>query len=220
MISILLVDDHALFREGVRGLLASQPDLDVVGEASSVAEAIACARRLQPDLILMDFGLPDGSGLEATNAILADLPEVKIVFLTFHDDDERLFAAIRAGAKGYVLKNVTTTEMLAYLRGVGKGQAALSPAMTARILEEFARQPRLQDRVQVVDAELTPREREVLAQLATGASNHDIARHLVISENTVKNHVHSILAKLNLQNRREASRFAQASQLDAQPHFG
>jgi DNA-binding NarL/FixJ family response regulator len=218
MMRILLVDDHALFREGVYGLLASQPDLRVVGQGGSVSEAIDLARRLQPDLILMDFGLPDGSGLDATTAILAELPQAKIVFLTFHDDDDRLFAAIRAGAKGYLLKDVSSAELLAYLRGVAEGQAALTPVMTARILEEFARQPRPKAQAQGADAGLTPREREVLAQLATGASNHDIARRLVISENTVKNHVRSILAKLNLQNRRQASQFAQ--QFDAQPHFG
>jgi len=214
---ILLVDDHALFREGVQGLLAAQPDLDVVGGASSVTEAIARARELRPDLILMDFGLPDGTGLDATMAILADLPQVKIVFLTFHDDDERLFAAIRAGAKGYLLKSVTSAELLAFLRGVGRGQAALTPVMTTRILDEFARQPRPPSHPQVVRDELTPREREVLAQLATGASNHDIARRLVISENTVKNHVRSILAKLNLPNRREAARRYQHGQMGTQP---
>ena len=214
---ILLVDDHALFREGVQGLLAAQPDLDVVGGASSVTEAIARARELRPDLILMDFGLPDGTGLDATMAILADLPQVKIVFLTFHDDDERLFAAIRAGAKGYLLKSVTSAELLAFLRGVGRGQAALTPVMTTRILDEFARQPRPPAHPQAVHNELTPREREVLAQLATGASNHDIARRLVISENTVKNHVRSILAKLNLPNRREAARRYQHGQMGTQP---
>jgi two-component system, NarL family, nitrate/nitrite response regulator NarL len=205
---ILLVDDHVLFREGVESLLAAQPDLDVIGEAGSVAEAIALARQFQPELILMDFVLPDGTGLDATTAILADLPQVKIVFLTFHDDDERLFAALRAGAKGYLLKNVSSAELLAKLRGVRDGQAALTLDKVTRVLDEFARQAPAPAQPEAVTEELTPREREVLAELATGASNHEIAVRLVISVSTVKKHVTSILTKLNVPNRREAARLA------------
>ena len=202
---ILLVDDHVLFREGVQSLLAAQPDMDVIGEAGSVAEAIKMARQLHPELILMDFVLPDGTGLDATTAILADLPQVKIVFLTFHDDDERLFAALRGGAKGYLLKNVSSADLVAFLRGVRDGQAALTPDKVTRVLDEFARQPASAAAPSVTE-ELTPREREVLAELAKGASNREIGERLVISVSTVKKHVTSILAKLNVPNRREAAR--------------
>ncbi|MGD8795024.1 MAG: response regulator transcription factor [Anaerolineae bacterium] len=205
---ILLVDDHVLFREGLASLLASQPDLELVGEAGSVAGVIALARKLRPDLVLMDFGLPDGTGLDATEAILKDRPETKIVFLTFHDDDERLFAAIRKGAKGYLLKNVSTSELLSYLRGVEQGRAAITPDMTSRILEEFSQSRPPTGASGTALADLTPREVEVLRLLTTGATNFELAERLVISENTVKNHVSSILSKLNLKNRREAASFA------------
>jgi DNA-binding NarL/FixJ family response regulator len=205
---ILLVDDHVLFREGLLGLLNAQPELEVVGETGTVQEAIAQARELQPDLILMDFGLPDGTGLDATEAILGHRPETSIVFLTFHDDDDRLFAAIRRGAKGYLLKNVSSSELLSLVRGVGQGQAAITPEMTSRVLEEFARSRPGTASHQAEIPDLTPREQEVLRELAAGATNHEIAERLVISENTVKNHVHSILTKLDLKNRREAASYA------------
>jgi DNA-binding NarL/FixJ family response regulator len=208
------VDDHVLFREGLAGLINAQPDLKVVGEAGSVAESIAMARAVQPDLILMDFSLPDGTGLEATVAILAERPETEIVFLTFHEDDERLFAGIRAGARGYLLKNVSTAKLLAYVRGVKSGEAALTPQMTSRILDEFARLQTLSRPPTEVPSELTDRELDVLRELAVGASNREIAGRLFISENTVKNHVRSILSKLSLQNRREAARFARERGLD------
>lgn len=205
---IILVDDHVLFREGLASLLRPQPDLDLVGEAGSVVEAIALTKELRPDLVLMDFGLPDGTGLDATEAILEDRPETKIVFLTFHDDDDRLFAAIRRGAKGYLLKNVCASELLSFVRGIERGQAAITPDMTSRILDEFARMgPGAQSHGAEL-AHLTSRELEVLQELAAGGTNRQIAERLVISENTVKNHVGSILAKLDFRNRREAASFA------------
>jgi len=214
---ILLVDDHVLFREGVTSLLNSQPDMELVGEAGTVAEAIALTEKLQPDLVLMDFGLPDGTGLDATRAILDDQPETDIVFLTFHDDDERLFAAIREGAKGYLLKNVSTSELLKYLRGLEKGQAAVTPDMTSRILEEFARSRPAEAADRPDLNELTPRELEVLEELTTGATNGEIADRLIISKNTVKNHVSSILTKLDVENRREAARVARRRGLSDEP---
>jgi DNA-binding NarL/FixJ family response regulator len=209
---ILIVDDQVLFRGGLVSLLKSQSDFTVVGEAGTVNEAIVAARELLPELILMDFGLPDGTGLDATKAILAFNPDTRIVFLTVLDEDERLFAAIRAGASGYLLKNVRVETLLSFLRGVERGEPAISPNMTGRIIEEFARsRPGMGGPEGAAD--LTARELEVLRELTTGASNSEIAARLVISTNTVKNHVRNILAKLGLRNRREAMRFGRSSEL-------
>lgn len=205
---VLLVDDHVLFREGLVSLLNSQPDFQVIGEAGTVQEAVVMVGNLKPDLVLMDFGLPDGTGLDATKMILTNYPETRIVFLTVHEEDDRLFAAIRSGAKGYLLKNVPVIKLLAFLRGVEQGEVAISAAMASRILMEFARTEPIRGRERIEMGELTLRELEVLRELAVGASNREIAERLVIAENTVKNHVRSILAKLNLRNRREATRYA------------
>lgn len=214
---VLLVDDHVLFRQGLVSLLDIQPDFSVIGEASSVREGIAMASELQPDVVLMDFGLPDGSGLDATQAILSDRPETNIVFLTIHEEDDRLFAAIRSGAKGYLLKNVPITKLLDFLRGIEQGRTAITRSMASRVIDEFARigSGRDHDKGDQPLDELTLRELEVLQQLATGATNREIADHLVIAENTVKNHVSNILTKLHLENRREAANFARSHHL---PH--
>lgn len=205
---ILIVDDHVLFREGLASLIEAQSGYTVVGEAGSVGEAVAMARELQPDLILMDFGLPDGTGLDATQVILAEQPEAKIIFLTVHEQDDRLFAAIRSGAKGYLLKNVPASKLLAYLRGVECGEAAISLTMAGQILQEFSRLSPARDPNRLEVGELTWREIEVLRELASDATNREIADRLVISEHTVKIHVRHILAKLDLRNRREAASFA------------
>lgn len=204
---ILIVDDHTLFREGLVSLLNGQPDIQVVAQAESVQEAVILARTHNPNLVLMDFGLPDGTGLDATVQILADQATVKIVFLTIHEDDENLFAAIRAGAKGYLLKNVPTTKLLAYLRGVQHGEAALAPVMTAKLLDEFARLPVVKDEKPISVEILSARELEVWEQLCAGATNREIAARLSIAENTVKNHVHSVLSKLDLNNRRQVVKY-------------
>jgi DNA-binding NarL/FixJ family response regulator len=208
---VLIVDDQALFRQGLTSLLNCQPDFTVVGEAGSVSEAIAMARDLEPDLVLMDFSLPDGTGLDATEAILAHKPGTEIVFLTVHEDSEDLFAGIRAGARGYLLKNVRVEKLLSYLRGLQRGEPAITPEMTRSILDEFARSS-----PQTGDSTLSPltrREQEVFVELTTGASNSEIAARLVISENTVRNHVASILSKLGLRNRREAMAYARTRKL-------
>jgi DNA-binding NarL/FixJ family response regulator len=205
---ILLVDDHVLFREGLAGLINSQPDLTVVGSADSVEDAIAKACALKPDLILMDFGLPDGTGLDATRAILEDSPHIKIVFLTMHEDDERLFEALRSGAKGYLFKNTSVNKLLSFIRGVEQGEAAITRSTASRLLDIFARTTPLPSSPPAELEILTPRELEILQELDTGATNREIANRLVISERTVKNHVSNILSKLNLKNRYEASRFA------------
>ena len=213
MMRILLVDDHILVREGFESLLNSQPDFRVVGQAGSVAEAIVMARQLCPDLILMDFGLPDGTGLDATQAILAEQPKIKIVFLTVHEEDDGLFAAIRSGAKGYLLKNVPVARLLTFLRGTEQGEPAITPTMASRILAEFARLKPPDEHHHSETDELTIRELDVLKELASGASNREIADRLVIAENTVKSHVRNILTKLNLRNRREATVFAHSQGL-------
>lgn len=200
---ILLVDDHRLFREGLVSLLNQQLDMRVVAQAASVREAIALARNLQPEMVLMDFSLPDGNGVEATRAILADVPTAKIVFLTVHEDDERLFAALRSGAIGYLFKNVRSAELLKTLRGVARGEAGLSRFLVLRIVEEFSRLPAAPDFNLAGTAELTRQELNIIHELERGATNREIAEKFQISENTVKNHVRSVLAKLHLHSRRD-----------------
>lgn len=207
---LLLVDDHGLFREGLISLLESQPDMTILGQAASAQEAVAKARELKPDTILMDISLPDNTGLEAAQQILAEQPEVNIVFLTVHEDDERLFEAIKSGAKGYLLKNMRTAELLDMLRGLKHGEAALSRHMAAQVLTEFARMRKQLATTEPLDEDvtLTNRETEILKLAATGASNKEIAEQLVVSQSTVKNHMRNILSKLHLNNRREAVAFA------------
>ncbi|MCP5099481.1 MAG: response regulator transcription factor [Chloroflexi bacterium] len=205
---ILLVDDHVLFREGLSSLLGAQPNLDIVGAAKSVTEAIELAAALRPDLILMDFTLPDGTGADAAQAILSKQPDAKIVFLTVHEDDDRLFAALREGAKGYLLKNTPVEKLITYLHGVACGEAALSPKMTSRILAQFSKMGSKQTRQKTRSADLTTRELQIIKELDTGATNQEIADRLFISERTVKNHVSRILAKLKLRNRYEAANYA------------
>jgi DNA-binding NarL/FixJ family response regulator len=208
---VLVVDDQSLFRQGLASLLNGQPDFTVVGEAASVEEAVAMARDLRPDLVLMDFSLPDGTGLDATLAILAHRPDTMVVFLTVHEGDEALFAGIRAGARGYLLKNVRVERLLAYLRGLERGEPALEPEMTRHILDAFAKStPQATDGAL---SALTAREQEVFAELVTGASNGEIAARLVISPNTVRNHVATILSKLELRNRREVMAYARSRDL-------
>jgi DNA-binding NarL/FixJ family response regulator len=214
VVRLLLVDDHVLFREGLISLIAPQPDLQVIGQAGSVQEAIDAARSLRPDIILMDFTLPDGTGLEATQATLVEQPGAKIVFLTVHEDDETLFAAIRAGAVGFLFKNTRAAELLKRLRAVARGEAGISPTIALRILDEFAKTATPAPSGDGPDSiVLTAREIEVVSEIAQGASNRDIARKLVISENTVKNHVRNVLAKLHLRNRSEVVKYAQRHRL-------
>jgi DNA-binding NarL/FixJ family response regulator len=209
---VIIVDDHVLFREGLVNLLSSDPAFCVVGQASSVREAIEQARKLKPDLILMDFSLPDGDGAEASAAILQELPGCNIIFLTMHDADEKLFAAIRSGAKGYLLKNVPVSQLLLALRSVEKGEVAISRGMTKRILEEFSQTSSSLQAERNLDT-LSPREMEILRALGSGATNQEIAAQLFLSVNTVKHHVHSILTKLGVDSRREAILYARKTGL-------
>ena len=202
---ILLVEDHILFQESLGRLLDAQSDMSVVGGATSVVEAVVKARKLKPDVILMDFTLPDGTGVEATQAILAEQPAIKIIFLTIHEEDERIFEAIRHGALGYLPKNVTSSRLLAYLRGLEQGEVAIQPEFTARILKEFAHLPPREAVNGEAISRLTARQREILRELKTGATNREIAARLVISEQTVKNHVSRVLKKLKIKSRHELS---------------
>lgn len=205
---LLIVDDHTLFRQGLASLLHEEPDFEVCGQAGTCAEAVDMANRLRPEMILMDYGLPDGNGVDAARAILVNDPQCQIVFLTVHINDEELFEAIRSGAKGYLLKNVPINNLLEDLRAIRAGDSVLSPAMTGRVLDEFVRLDDIHRQQSEMLALLTPREIEVLGGLARGSTNKEIANELFVAENTVKRHVHNILSKLELSNRRAAARWA------------
>ena len=208
MKKILLVDDHIMFREGLANILKSQADFQIIGQAGTAREAVELTRELRPDMVLMDFGLPDGSGIEATRAIVEERPETIVIFLTVFDTDQFLFAAIRSGAKGYLLKSQPSTQLLASLRAIEKGEAAISRVMTKHILDEFSRLGPPTEPTQSKLSKLTLREFEILKELSSGSTNREIAQRFAISETTVKNQVHSILSKLNLKNRREIVWFA------------
>lgn len=206
---VLLADDHALFREGLAGILAAQPDLEVVGEARDGFEAVVKAQALQPDLVLMDVQMPGMDGLEATRQIRQARPETVIVMLTVRDDDDKLFTALKYGAQGYLLKDIRAADMLALLRGALRGEAALSPRMAGLVLDEFRRLSRqAPSEEQESEAALTRREQEVLELAARGASDKEIAEALVISLYTVKSHMRNILSKLHVSSRQEAARLA------------
>lgn len=208
MIRLVIVDDHSLFREGLASILKSEPDIVVLGLAGTVQEAVDIVRDLNPDIVLMDFSLPDGTGADATSKILNECSECKIIFLTMSEKDEHLYTAIRSGAKGYLLKNLSPSKLVASIRSVYEGESAISRAMTLRLMEELSR---TQDSGRIGDfslGKLTRREYEVLRELGDGRTNQEIAERLFISQNTVKFHVGSILDKLNLPDRRAAAQFA------------
>ena len=208
MIKIVIVDDHVLFREGLAYIIRLEADMEVVGLVGTVQEAVESVGALKPDIVLMDFSLPDGTGAEATSKIINEHPNIKIIFLTMSESDENLFAAIRSGAKGYLLKNMSPSKLMASLRSVQKGESALSRSMTLRLMEELSRTKEPERLGDAALAKLTRREQDVLVGLAAGKTNKEIASQLYLSENTVKYHVHSILEKLNLPDRREVAKFA------------
>ena len=201
-IRVLIVDDHQLFRRGVSSLLAGREDIEVVGEANNGAEAVERARELMPDVVLMDIKMPGLDGLAATKQLKAEMPYVRIMMLTVSETDEDLFEAIKAGASGYLLKNVDPDHLVASVLQVQRGEVPIAPTMAAKILRELTTPS------ETSIHSLTSRERQVLELLASGMANKEIAFALKISENTVKNHLRNILEKLHLQNRVQAALYA------------
>jgi DNA-binding NarL/FixJ family response regulator len=210
---VLVIDDQILFREGLMSLLRSTPDFELVGSAGSVFEGCEQAALLNPDIILMDFSLPDGTGLDATRRILARSPQCKIVFLTVHGNDENLFSAIRLGAAGYLLKDISSSDLLSSLRELQKGEKAISHNMMSRIVDEFAHIHVSGTSDEKLLMRLSQRELEVVQELEAGATNLEIATHLFLSVNTVKHHVRNIISKLGLVNRRQVAEFARRNGL-------
>jgi two-component system NarL family response regulator len=206
-IRALIVDDHALFRRGLEMVLAAEDDIELVGEASDGAEAVQKAGESLPDVVLMDIRMPKSSGIEACRAMKEVAPSSKIVMLTISDEEEDLFEAIRAGASGYLLKDIPLDEVADVVRAVHGGQSLINPSMAAKLLTEFAalnKRDQEERAEQVPPPKLTEREMQVLKLVAKGMNNRDIAKELFISENTVKNHVRNILEKLQIHSRMEA----------------
>jgi two-component system NarL family response regulator len=206
-IRVLIADDHALFRRGLNMVLESEEGIEVVAEAEDGEDAIAKSEEFAPDVVLMDVRMPRVSGIEATRAIRDTLPSAKILMLTVSDEEEDLFEAIRAGASGYLLKDIPLDEVADVVRAVHGGQSLINPSMAAKLLTEFAalaKRDESERAEQVPAPKLTDREIQVLQLVARGMNNRDIAKELFISENTVKNHIRNILEKLQIHSRMEA----------------
>ena len=204
-LTLLVVDDHEVVRQGLVALLGRRPEFQVVAEAGTVAEAVQAARRFEPNLVIMDVRLPDGSGVEACREIRSELPNTRVVMLTSYPDEDAVLSAIVAGASGYLLKQVRGRDLVAALEAVGRGESLLDPAVTGRVLERVRRiatgdQP---DEL----AQLTAQEQKILLLVAEGKTNKEIAAEVFLSDKTVKNYVSSILAKLNLERRAQAAAF-------------
>ncbi|MBF6612254.1 MAG: response regulator transcription factor [Chloroflexi bacterium] len=202
-ITILIVDDHAIVRQGLRTYLDLQPDMAVVGEASNGNEAVALVKDLLPDIVLMDLVMPNGNGVDATRAVAALSPSTRVIVLTSFSEDEQVFASIKAGAQGYLMKDVLPQELVRAIRTVSKGEAQLDPEIARKLMQEFTNpQP------STPKHDLTERELEVLRLIAQGKSNKEISEDLVLSEKTVKTHVSNILQKLHLSDRTQAAVYA------------
>lgn len=203
---LLIVDDHAVVRSGLRMLLENEHDIEIVGEAGNAKQAIEAATRLKPNIILMDIGLPDLSGIEATHEIKKRFPDVAIVALTIHEDEEYFFKMLEAGATGYVPKRAAPDELLTAIRAAATGQVYLYPSLAKLLVRDFLNGGRPAD--QQVQSEITTREQEILTYLAEGSNNEEIANSLVISPKTVARHRENIMRKLNLHSRAELVRYA------------
>jgi DNA-binding NarL/FixJ family response regulator len=200
-LTILIADDHPVFRKGLRALLASMPIVELVGEAGSGVEALRLAEQLQPDVILMDLQMPGGGGLDAIRQIVLTSPHIRILVVTMFQDDDLVFAAMRAGARGYVLKDTRDEDIARAILAVGSGEAIFSPAIAERMIKFFSTRPALP--VELFP-ELTESERKVLALMAQGESNEQIARQLSFSNKTVRNYVSNIFSKLQVADRAQA----------------
>ncbi|MEO5940878.1 MAG: response regulator transcription factor [Candidatus Limnocylindrales bacterium] len=209
---LLVVDDHEVVRQGLVALLDRRPNFQVVAQAGTVEEALAQARLHQPDIVIMDVRLPDGSGVEACREIRADLPDTRVVMLTSFPDDEAVLSAIVAGAAGYLLKQIRARDLVSALEAVGRGESLLDPAVTERVLARVRQiaSGEIHDEL----AGLTPQERKILLLVAEGKTNKAIAAEIFLSDKTVKNYVSSILAKLNLERRAQAAAFVARHRLD------
>lgn len=205
-VRILIADDHEVVRIGLAALLDRQPGFKVVGEARSGDEAVQLARRSHPDVVVMDIRMPNGSGIDACRTITGELPSTPVIMLTSYADSDALFAAIDAGASGYVLKRVGSTELVDAVRTVAAGGSLLDPSVTRRVLDRIRSTSRLEEAGAFAD--LTEQERKVLAHLADGASNRDIAARMGLAEKTIRNYVSSVLAKLALESRAQAAGYA------------
>src|SRR5467141_796567 len=209
---LLVVDDHEVVRQGLVALLDRRPGFQVVAQAGTVEEAIAQARRHQPDIVVMDVRLPDGSGVEACREIRAELPATRVIMLTSFPDDEAVLSAIVAGAAGYLLKQIRARDLVAALEAVGRGESLLDPAVTERVLERVRRiaSGDANDELSV----LTAQERKILMLVAEGKTNKEIAADVFLSDKTVKNYVSSILSKLNFERRAQAAAFVAKQRSD------
>lgn len=206
-VRVLLVDDHKMFRAGIRALMASQPDIKVVGEASTGEEALELIPAVSPDLILLDIGLPGMGGIEVARRVRADHPRIQVLALTAHDRPEYFFEILGTGAAGYVLKEAAPSELFTAIRAAHRGDAYLYPTVARRLLDDYMRRVRAGDERESYDG-LTPREREVLRLIAAGHSNRDIAERLVISVNTVEVHRARLMRKLDVHKRAELVKYA------------
>ncbi len=208
---VLIADDHPAFRDGLRLMLDAADDIEVVGEATTGAEAVSAAAQLAPDAILMDLQMPELNGIEATRSITGNNPDIGVIVITMFEDDDSVFAAMRAGARGYLLKGAQRDDILRAVRAIGSGEAIFGPSIAARLIDYFNATPR------TLFPELTDREREVLDLIAAGKSNSAIAEHLFLSLKTVRNHVSNIFNKLQVADRASAIEKARGAGMGVRP---